>query len=184
MEPFIRALMEDGLDEILADWSEEDGLELMDSEDEEDLLRASRQAEQQGGNPLFGVVMQRVQPTRTFKNGTAIQSRVRFFLQQLRAPNGELQGEAIAEAIRQGLVNFVNDPTNGVRNYEDYSLSIAVHHSSGNNLWTRPRRVPLKEWMEGSEYTRHWLEKLANQLNSAQSLDATDGEFYLELTFF
>ena len=184
MEPFIRALMEDGLDEILADWSEEDGLGLMDSEDEEDLLRASRQAEQQGGNPLFGVVMQRVQPTRTFKNGTAIQSQVRFFLQQLRDPNGELQGEAIAEAFRQGLVNFVNDPTNGVRNYEDYSLSIAIHHSSGNNLWTRARRIPLKEWMEGSEYTRAWLEQLANQLNSAQSLDATDGEFYLELTFF
>ena len=184
MKPYIRALMEDGLDEILADWSEEDGLELMDSEDEEELLRASRRAEQQGGNPLFAVTMQRVQPTRSFQNGTVIQSQVRFFLRQLRAPSGELQGEAIAEAVRQGLVDFVNDPANGVRNYEDYSLSIAVHHSSGNNLWTRARRIPLKEWMEGSVYTRLWLEQLANQLNSAQSLDATDGEFYLELTFF
>ena len=185
MEPYIRALMEDALDEILVDWDENDGLELMeDGVNEEDLVRASRRGEQQGGNPLFAVTVQRVQPTRSFQNGVALQSEVRFFLRQLRAPNGEPQGEAIAEAIHQGLVNFVRDPANGLTNHEDYSLSIVVHHSSGNNLWTAAKRIPLKEWIEGSEYTRLWLETLANQLNSIQSFDATDGEFYVQLTFF
>ena len=145
MDPYIRALMEDGLDEVLADWSEKDGLALMESEDEEELVRASRRAEQQGGNPLFAVTVQRIQPTRSFQNGVALQSQVRFFLRQLRAPNGEPQGEAIAEAIHQGLVNFVRDPANGLTNHDDYSLAIVVHHSSGNNLWTSAKRIPLKD---------------------------------------
>ena len=184
MDPYIRALMEDDLDEVLAEWSEKDGLELMESGDEEELLRASRRAEQQGGNPLFAVTMQRIQPTRSFQNGVALQSQVRFFLRQLREPSRELQGEAIAEAIRQGLVNFVRDPVNGLTNPEDYSLAMAVHHSSGNNLWTSTKHIPLKEWIDGSEYTRGWLEQLAKQLNSIQSLEAADGEFYVQLSFF
>ena len=184
MEPYIRALMEDGLDVVLADWTENDGNELMDSEDEEELLRASRRAEQQGGNPLFAVTMQRIQPTRSFQHGAALQSQVRFFLRQLRPADEELHGEAIAEAIRQGLVDFVRDPANGLTNPEDYSLAMAVHHSSGNNLWTSTKHVPLNEWMNGSEYTRTWLEQLAKQLNSIQSLDGTEGEFYVQLSFF
>ena len=185
MDPYIRALMEDGLDEVLADWDENEGLKLMeDGVDEGELIRATRRAEQQGGNPLFAVTVQRIQPTRSFQNGVALQSQVRFFLRQLRTPNGEPQGEAIAEAIHQGLVNFVRDPANGITNHDDYSLAIVVHHSSGNNLWTSAKRIPLKEWIEGSEYTRLWLETLANQLNSIQSFDATDGEFYAQLSFF
>ena len=126
MDPYIRALMEDGLDVVLADWTENDGNELMDSDEEEELLIASRRAEQQGGNPLFAVTMQRVRPTRSFQRGVVLQSQVRFFLRQLRPPNGEMQGEAIAEAIRQGLVDFVRDPANGLTNPEDYSLSMAA----------------------------------------------------------
>ena len=163
---------------------EMEGYELMDSEDEEELLKASRRAEQQGGNPLFAVQMQRIRPTRSFHRGVVLQYQVRFTLQQLRPPNGEPQGEAIAEAFRQALVGFVSDPANGLTPHEDYSLSMAVHHSSGNNLWTSTARVSVKEWLDGSEYTRAWLESLANQLNSIQSLDAADGEFYAELSFF
>ena len=187
MDPFTKALMEDGLDEWLAvipDWTESQGNELMESDEEEDLLIASRRAEQQGGNPLFAVTMQRIRPTRSFQRGVVLQSQVRFFLRQLRPPNGEMQGEAIAEAFRQGLVDFVRDPASGLTNLEDYSLSMAVHHSSGNNLWTSTTRIPLKEWINGSQYTRAWLEQLANQLNSIQSFDAANGEFYAELSFF
>ena len=57
------ALMEDGLDELLAevpDRTESQGNEWMNSDDEEELLMASRRAEQQGGNPLFAVNMQRI----------------------------------------------------------------------------------------------------------------------------
>ena len=165
-------------------WTEQDDYELMDSEDEEVLLKASRRADQQGGNPLFAVQMQRIRPTRSFHRGVVLQHQVQFTLQQLRPPNGEPQGEAIAEAFHQALVNFVNDPANELADHDDYSLSMAVHHSSGNSLWTSTARRPVAEWLEGTEYTRAWLEKLANQLNSIQSLDGANGEFYAELSFF
>lgn len=154
--------MEDGLDGLLADWSEHDGNELMDSEDEEDLLIASRRADQQGGNPLFSVSMERIQSPCSFHNGTAIQIRTRFRLQQLRSPNGEFQGEAVAEAFYQGLVDFINNPANGLTNPADYVMSMAIHHSTGTHTWTQCERFPLTDWLQGSEKTRQWLEKLAH----------------------
>ena len=184
MEPFILALMEDGLEAALADWSETDGNELMDSEDEEELLMASRRAEQQGGNPLFTVNMERIQSPRSFRNGTALQLRVRFTLQQLRPANGEFQGEAVAEAFHQELVEFIRNPANGLTNPEEYEMSMAIHHNTGTHTWTQCKRVPVTEWLRGSEYTRAWLEKLANELNSAENFDAANGEFYAELSFF
>ena len=184
MEPFILALMEDGLDGLLADWSENDGNELMDSEDEDELLIASRRADQQGGNPLFSVQMERIQPPRTFRNGTAIQTRVRFTLQQLRPSNGDFQGEAVAEAFYQGLVEFVNNPANGLTNPEDYSMSMAIHHNTGTHTWIQCDRFPVTEWLQGSQRTQAWLEKLAKQLNSNENFDAANGEFYAELSFF
>ena len=45
MDPYIRALMEDGLDSLLEeipDWTASQGEELIDSEDESDLLIAAR----------------------------------------------------------------------------------------------------------------------------------------------
>lgn len=140
----------------MEEWTEMDGNELMDSDSEEDLLKASRRAEQQGGNPLFAVNMQRIRPTRSFHRGVVLQIQVRFTLQQLRPANGEFQGEAIAEAFHQGLMEFIRNPANALTNPEDYSLIMAVHHSSGNNLWTSTSRLPLKEWIEGSQYTRLW----------------------------
>lgn len=54
MDPYILALMEDGLDEVLQnEWTVSDGDALMDSEDEADLLAASRCSDQYGGNPTL-----------------------------------------------------------------------------------------------------------------------------------
>ena len=109
---------------------------------------------------------------------------MRFTLQQLRPANGEFQGEAIAEAFYQGLVEFINDPANGLQNPNEYTMSMAIHHSTGTHTWTQAKHLPVAEWLRGSEYTRAWLEKLANQLNSAEKFDAASGEFYAELSFF
>ena len=61
---------------------------------------------------------------------------------------------------------------------------MAIHHSTGTHTWTSCPRVPLSEWIQGSPLTRQWLERLAKQLNSAESFDAASGDFYAELTFF
>ena len=156
----------------------------MDSEDESDLLIAARRADQQGGNPLFSVDMERVRAPRSFHRGVAIQMQVRFSLQRLRQRNGEYQGEAVAEAFHQGLINFIRDPRNGIVNPQDYSMSMAIHHSTGTRTWTSCPRVPLSEWIQGYPLTRQWLERLAKQLNSAENFDAASGDFYAELSFF
>ena len=187
MDPYILALMNDSLDAWLAkvpDWTSSQGDELMESDDENDLLIAARRADQQGGNPLFAVNMQRVRAPRSFHRGVVLQMQVRFSLEQLRPPNGEYQGEAVAEAFHQGLINFIRDPRNGITNPDDYSMSMAIHHSTGTHTWTSCPRVPLTEWIQGSPLTRQWLEKLAKQLNSAESFDAASGEFFAELSFF
>ena len=104
MDPYIRALMNDGLDSLLEeipDWTASQGEELMDSEDESDLLIAARRADQQGGNPLFAVNVEQVRAPRSFPHGVAIQMQVRFSLQQLPPLNGEYQGEAVVEAFHQ-----------------------------------------------------------------------------------
>ena len=184
MDPFILSLMQDGLDDVLADWTENDGNELMDSDEEEELLIASRRSDQQGGNPMFSVQMERVQPPRSFRTGTAIQIQVRFRLQQLRSSNGEFQGEAVAEAFYRGLVDFIRNPANGITNPEEYSMSMVIHHNLGTHTWTQCKHLLVTEWLQGSQYTRKWLEKLAKQLNSNENFDAANGEFYAELSFF
>ena len=64
MDPYIRALIEnDGLEEVLAEeleWMASQEEELMDSDDDADLLSAARRSDQQGGNPLFGMNMERL----------------------------------------------------------------------------------------------------------------------------
>ena len=171
MDPYIRALIEnDGLEEVLAEeleWTASQGEELMDSDDEFDLLAASRRADQYGGNRPFAVNMERIGPIRRWRDGVAVQHAVRSRLIQLRPPNGELQGEAITEATIQGLNEYVRDPRNQLERIEDVSISMAVHHSTGTHTWTSTRPIPL-----------------AKQLNSAESFDGSSGEFYIELLFF
>ena len=68
MDPYIRGLIEnDGLKEVLAEeleWTASQGEELMDSDDELDLLAASRRADQHGGNRPFAINMERIGPIR------------------------------------------------------------------------------------------------------------------------
>ena len=78
--------------------------------------------------------MERVGAARSFHRGVAIQMQVRFSLQQLRQWNGEYQGEVVAEAFHQGLINFIHDPRNGIVNPQDYSMSMAIHHSTGTHI--------------------------------------------------
>lgn len=156
----------------------------MPSDDEETraLLSASRRADQQGGNPLFQIRPERIGNPRVFRNGAAAQHAVRFRLEQLRAPNGEFQGEAVAEALRQGLAEYLRE--NQIGPVEDYSLWMPIHHSTGTHTWTSCPALPLTEWLEGSEMSNARIDKLAKQLNNSESFDATSGEFYAELLFF
>ena len=128
--------------------------------------------------------MERIGPIRRWRDGVAVQHAVRSRLIQLRPPNGELQGEAITEAMIQGLNEYVRDPRNQGGRIQDLSMSRAVHHSTGTHTWTSTRPIPLEEWLNRSEYTEHWLDKLAKQLNFAESFDSASGEFYIELLFF
>ena len=162
MHPYIRALIKnDGLDEVLAEeWTASQGEALMDPNDEMDLLAASRRSDQYGGNRPFSVQMERIGPIRRWRDGVAVQHAVRSRLIQLRPPNGELQGEAITEAMIQGLNEYVRDPRNQLGRIQDLSMSMAVHHSTGTHTWTSTRPIPLEEWLNRSEYTEHWLDKL------------------------
>ena len=159
------------------------GEELMNSQDNAELLSAARRADQQGGSRPFAVNMERIGPIRRWRDDEALQHAVRSRLIQLRPPNGELQGEAITEATIQGLNEYVRDPQNELGRIKDLSMSMAVHHSTGTHTWISTRRIPL-EWLNRSEYTEQWLDKLTKQLNSAESFDVASGEFYIELLFF
>lgn len=86
------------------------------------------------------------------------------------------------EAFRQGLVQFVRD--NQIGPVEDYSLWMPIHHSTGSHTWTSCPPLPLVDWLNGSEMSRAWLDRLAKQLNSSESFDGASGEFYAELLFF
>lgn len=154
----------------------------MDPAVKPELLSAARRGDQQGGNPLFRINPQKIGSPRVSRNGAAAQHAVRFRLEQLRAPNGEFQGEAVSEAFRQGLVQFVED--NQIGPIEDYSLWMPIHHSTGSHTWTSCPPLPLTDWLNGSEMSRAWLDCLAKQLNSSESFDATSGEFYAELLFY
>lgn len=154
----------------------------MDFAVEPELLSAARRGDQQGGNPLFRITPQRIGSLRGFRNRAAAQHVVRFRLEQLRALNGAFQGEAVSEVFRQGLVQFVED--NQIGPVEDYSLWMPIHHSTGSHTWTSCPPLPLTDWLNGSEMSRAWLDRLAKQLNSSESFDAASGEFYAELLFF
>ena len=115
----------------MTDWSACQGDVLMTSSQEEACLIAVRRSEQQGGNPLFGVDIERVGAPRRWGDGTVEQERMRLRLRQLRVPEDDLLGEAIAEAFRQGYHDVLRE-----RGYvpADYSMQFAVHHNGGNRV--------------------------------------------------
>ena len=126
--------------------------------------------------------MERIGDPRSFRNGVAVQHHVRFRLNQLRTPNGDLQGEAVAEALRQGLENYVHREQ--IYPVQDYPLKISIHHSTGTHTWISLPILPLADWLNNREQTEAWLDKLAKQLNLAESFDVASGDFYAELLFF
>ena len=154
----------------------------MTRDDESDLLSAARRADQQGGNPLFRINPQRISSPRVFRDGLASQHAVRLRLEQLRPPNGKYQGEAVSEAFRQGLIRYVQD--NQIGPVEDFTLWMPIHHSTGSHTLTSCPPLPLVDWLNGSEMSRAWLDRLAKQLNSAESVDGASDEFHADLLFF
>ena len=97
------------------------------------------------------------------------------------AGDNEPLGEAITEAIRQGLQRVVTqeqiNPTN-------YSLLVAIHSNSFTHVWSQSaRHVPLNEWLSNQDYARAFLEDLARKLNSAEVVDPERDGFFVELTF-
>lgn len=90
-------------------WSASQGDELMTSSQEEARLIRAHRSEQQEGNPLFGVDVERVGAPRWWGDGTVEQEQMRLRLQQLRLPEDNLLGEAIAEAFRQGYHDVVRE---------------------------------------------------------------------------
>lgn len=147
---------------------------------EEEMMRAGRRSEQQGGNPLFRVDRQRVGQSQSWQNGTAVIQRIRMRLEEARAPADDLLGEAIAEAFNQGFRDQVRE--NGMQ-VDDFSLQLVIPHNTGTHTWTRSPLMSLREWMEGGERARVWFDKLAKELNSSEGLDETGGEFYEEMLF-
>jgi len=194
MDPFSDLVMEENsLDQFLIhggkvmegveeeEWTASQGELLMSDSQNEDLLSAARRAEQQGGNPLFQVSPERIHRPRPWQNGTVVQMAVRFRLEQLRSANGEFLGEAISEVFMQGLQQLIQ--SQNFQPVEEYSMSFQIHHNTGSHTWTSSPVISLTEWLEGSERTRAWLDKLTKQLNSSEGLDAAGGEFYAELLF-
>ena len=94
------------------------------------------------------------------------------------AGDNEPLGEAITEAIRQGLQRVV---TQDQINPADYSLLVAIHSNSFTRVWSQSaRHVPLNEWLSNQEYARLFLEDLA--LNSAEVVDPERDGLFVELT--
>ena len=76
-------------------------------EDSDVLLAAARRFDQRGGNPIFRAIFTAVGRNRSFCS-IVEQRRFRLTFQQLRtAGDNEPLGEAITEAIRQGLQRVV-----------------------------------------------------------------------------
>ena len=97
------------------------------------------------------------------------------------AGDNEPLGEAITEAIRQGLQRVV---TQDQINPADYSLLVAIHSNSFTHVWSQSaRHVPLNEWLSNQDYEHAFLEDLARKLNSAEVVDPERDGFFAELTF-
>ena len=145
------------------------------------LLAAARRFDQRGGNPIFRAIFTAAGRNRSFR-GVVQQKKYRLTFQQLRPADENVPlGEALTEAIRQGLEQVVQAEN---INPAQYSLLLAIHSNSFTNSWAQSaRHVPLNEWLHNQEYARSYLEQLARKLNSAQVVDPERDGFFVELTF-
>ena len=157
-----------------------DAEEWMNSEDEEWLLAGARKNEQQGANPLFSVLRERLGAPRWWQNGTVVQDHLRLQLKQNRVPNDDLLGEAVSEAFYQNVRDYIHHEK---LNPPQYKLQIKFHHNgAGDNVWTSSPLLPVTDWMENRERTRQWIQQLTNELNSSQNMDVSKDDFFAELT--
>ena len=153
--------------------------DLISVEEEERLLPEARQSEQRGGNP-FSILRERLGPTRRWQNGMVQQERLRLRLQQNRQPHEDHLGEAIAQAFFENVRQYVEQQQ---LTPEHYKLRMTIHHNgTGHNAWTSSPMLPLTDWIENRERTGQWLQQLTNELNSSQSTDVTQDDFFAELT--
>ena len=137
-------------------------------------------ARQEGGNPFFKVTREKLGRPRSLQNNTVFQDRLKLQLQQNREPNDDLFGEAISEAFFQSTRDYVQEKN---LNPAHYSMQMKIHHNTRTHIWTSSPFMPLNDWVNDKQRTRDWLEKLAKELNSAEDLDATGGQFFVKLTF-
>ena len=144
------------------------------NDDDEALLSAFRRFEQRGGNPLFRAEFTPVGRNRSFRSIVS-QQKFKLTFQQLRDPQEEPLGEALTEAIGQGLRRLVANEGFNVR---DYSLLMAIHSNSFTHVWSQSaRHVPLEVWLNNEDYARAYLEDLARKLNSAEVMDPIEMGF-------
>ena len=154
--------------------------ELMPSDDDEWLLAGARKSDQQGANPLFSVLRERVHRPRRWQGGAVRQEHFRLQLQQNRPPTDELLGEAVAEAFYQNVREYVDRER---LNPAHFKMQMKIHHNGdGVRVWTSSPVLPLEDWVQNQERTRQWIQQLSNELNSAQNMDVSKDDFYAELT--
>lgn len=144
-------------------------------------LAAYRRFEQLGGNPTFRAEFVPAGRGRVFREGLVMQRQYRLNFEQLRDAQGEMLGEALTEAVMQGLRQVV---TNEGIEVADYDLIMAVHSNSFQHVWQQSRKnIPLAEWLSNSEFTQAWVEQLAERLNSGEVMNVQQDGFFVELTF-
>ena len=152
----------------------------MNYDDEEWLLAGAKKSEQQGANPLFSVLHQRLGTPRRWQDGSVVQDHLRLQLKQNRVPNDDLLGEAVAGAFYQNVRDYVRHQK---LNPQQYKLQMKIHHNgAGTNVWTSSPLLPVTDWMENRERTRQWIQQLTNELNSSQNMDVSKDDFFAELT--
>ena len=158
----------------------EDVDDLMPSEDEEWLLAGARKSEQQGGNPLFSVLRQRIHRPRRWQGGAVRQEHFRLELQQNRTPSDDKLGEAIAEAFHQNVRDYVSKEK---LNPAHFRMQLKIHHNGdGVHVWTSSPVLPLEDWVHNKERTRQYIQQLSNELNSSQNINPTHDDFFAEFT--
>ena len=58
-----------------------------------------------------------------------------------------------------------------------------IHHNTGRKTaWTSSPLSPVEDWLENRERMRQWIQQLANELNSSQTIDVSSEDFFAELT--
>lgn len=116
-----------------------------------------------------------------FFEDLVVQRQYRLNFEQLRDADGEGLGEALMEAVMQGLRQVVTNKGIEVADY----LIMAVHSNSFQHVWQQSlKNIPLAEWLSNSEFTQAWMEQLAKRLNSGEVMNVQQDGFFVELTFF